>query len=123
MFTLNLFTEPSTEFKTGDCFTIYRKQPYVNSKVLYDGKAEDFYEPFPASITYSLASGSSAATVVRASGEELKVTLTDPATNVNLRINSIKNPYSQLQDLDITVKHKAGCGNTPTACNPANCLT
>lgn len=28
-----------------------------------------------------------------------------------------------MQDMDITINHFAGCGSTPTTCNPASCVT
>lgn len=100
---------------------MHKAQPYVKSKTDYlSGGGSDFYEPFPASETYSVTGATG--TVQRVDGETIKVQFSAiSGTTASLDVSSIKNPYSQLQSINIVVRHFAGCGSAPTACANGNC--
>ena len=65
------------------------------------------------------------ATVEWKSDYILKLTVTAANTAspsaFNFFIEKINNPYSQVQDNDVTIKHYPGCGTVPTDCKDSIC--
>ena len=88
------------EFASGDCLELEFISGYDASKTAYTSAnpGKTFYVPFPATGTYSLTSSSlPTSTVKRVSDTILQVDITQATatTSLNMKINSLKNPYSK----------------------------
>ena len=95
------------EFQVGDCFELYKPQPYTTSRSMYSGELA-FYTPFPTDETYSVTDSTISSLAVSRLDDstiEVKITepLSDPATlDFSFTLNSLQNPYSQMQTEEAT---------------------
>ena len=103
----------------GDCIKLVKEQPYTQALSSYatSGASDPFYVPFPAATTYALTAPSPAGSVARVDDYTLKIDITAASTSFTYAVNSIKNPFSQLQKTSIQAKHYVGCGAVATVCS------
>lgn len=111
------------EIKAGDCFVISRPNPYLNSLVEWKkggGSETDFYSAF-GPVTAFTFDGTPApdAEVKKESNSQIKITVkagvAAGTTSFDYKINSIVNPYSQIQNNVIDVLHYPNCVTTGAA--------
>jgi hypothetical protein len=117
-------TYGTLKIQAGDCFVVTRPQPYVKSLEAWTAggagfSGSNFYTPFGPIATPTLdASAAPAAAITKISDFELKITVNAGITataDFKYKINSIKNPYSQIQNVDIDIKHYPACATTGVA--------
>jgi len=117
-------TYGTLKIQAGDCFVVTRPQPYVKSLEAWvaGGSAfsgSNFYSPFGPIATPTLEAGDApAADIVKITDFELKITVKAGITatdQFNYKIKSIKNPYSQIQNVEIDIKHYPACATTGVA--------
>jgi len=114
-------THDGLEIKAGDCFHIKRPQPYANSLTEWTnggGSASTFYSAFGSVSAFTFTDSSPDADIEKISSSELKVTVkagVTATTKFEYKINSIVNPYSQTQNIDLTLLHYPACDTSAAA--------